>query len=131
MPITGYTTDSSEEMSHRWRHCADSSSSFDHLCLTFEKYCFFDLFFDFGLRYCNMILRSILISFIYFLVSYMLFFILQNIRENHLQSMNKYFLKNDMISKEQFGFRAEHSTSHVIADVNKLKISRDKKNLTA
>ena len=43
---------------------------------------------------------------------------------------NKYFPKNDMISKEQFGFRAEHSTSHGIADVvNKLEISRDNYNV--
>ena len=42
--------------------------------------------------------------------------------------LNKFFLKNDMISKERLGFRAEDSTSHLIADVvNKIKISRDEK----
>ena len=43
----------------------------------------------------------------------------------------KCFQKN-MISTEQFGFRAEHSTSLVIADVaNELKIFPVKKNVVA
>ena len=49
--------------------------------------------------------------------------IFENIIYNRL---NDYFMHNNFIAKEQFGFRIRHSTNQVIADVvNKLQISSD------
>ena len=45
--------------------------------------------------------------------------------------LNKYFFSNSIISKEQLGFRAGHSTTHVFTDViSKLQTYRDNKNFT-
>ena len=38
--------------------------------------------------------------------------------------MNNYFIRNNILKKEQFGFRIKHSINQVVADVmNKLQIS--------
>ena len=40
--------------------------------------------------------------------------------------LNNYFITHNILAKQQFGFRAKHSTSHVISDViNKLQNLRD------
>ena len=42
--------------------------------------------------------------------------------------LNKYLTRHNILVKEQFGFKAKHSTNHVIADVtNKLQNYRDNK----
>ena len=41
--------------------------------------------------------------------------------------LNNYFIIHNILAKQQFGFRAKHSTNHVISDViNKLQNLRDK-----
>ena len=45
--------------------------------------------------------------------------------------LNKYLTRHNILAKEQFGYRAKHSTNHVIADVtNKLQNYRDNKHFT-
>ena len=45
--------------------------------------------------------------------------------------LNHYFSNRDILTSEQFGFRAKHSTSHVITDVtNKLQNFCDNRNFT-
>ena len=45
--------------------------------------------------------------------------------------LNKYLTRHNILAKEQIGFRANHSTNHVIADVtNKLQNYRDNKHFT-
>ena len=45
--------------------------------------------------------------------------------------LNKYFTRHNILAKKQFGFKAKHSTNHVIADVtNKLQNYCDNKHFT-